>query len=1007
MDKPNETQDQDSAPSKSPVGRLVLNGVAVALCSGTIPGVALWTAVFWMSGVYSSRCLSTNGFAPCRESLHNIISDMLQANVVGVIAEGLFGMLFDSSGGVICGYLGTSLHIIGWLLMILPLRNARTSSDSFANHLMLPALHCINIGAAGLKWSLYNFMLQWSGRQGKVMYTKNFCTQAGFLVPVVALAVVFLQAPIIVIPILLICFGVFALGVLHLATPSEKEVQGLSEDLLAQEFPPEGESLWDLIEDDEWMAKLKKRAIDLWQPEFFNELWEKFVSGFRQLNQPFDLETYGPSRCPWLVRQQYRVHHCFLVLLVGVNSAFCIISQTVAVGYVLPPGSLPIPSFLTGLLLAFYVSFVYFIIGSFIPPLVARIQDQKPPKALKKLCWLNVGGLLVAFVGATFRMWSTQMVMFAITAYVQATLPYLLSIHVYAYAPINMIGPTAAALAAPIVVVYLLVWWIIMARLESLTAFPFDEHACDMDVASVAPVVLVSFFFALFYAIIFSVRGNPKVPFLLPEEEESRCLAYGCKSLQEVASVMGFEGKKVVDPVVCLFYNTTEEQNTLVCTMIAENMKETMEQLPKGNLRNGINKGFIWQSNVEPEIYRSKLGYGLIVHPELFRFGAPRKKVDDDGKKKKKKKKRKNKDFNLRVVDIVSLRMVWAHGEWDKTPLILVETLETQPDGSTRPILQYPNLKMYNAESVPSATDRLLEECGGWDELSLNVNYSAPSLHKETFESPSYPGMVTVYQRHIVETDIHEQPHEMIERLAGIGLPDGTPFERQASRSGNVVLRLEWMTEEAIQKRDPKFVLKGAETTPASQLGRRKTMSMVMLDNNKQEDASKETNEPERLPSSIAAPLKALVQNCNTRPFTKHLVRLIRNGDKAALEEWIQGEEREHITHAFKDMHVWTGPDASGLFTQFFGLIPWSRLAAMSTESKSVKSFVLDLLTTDLKKTQAELDDVIEFERQVWAGELKVNSADPKEEHLPKDSIVARRKARVIRMYQERKDETS
>jgi len=809
--------------------------------------------------------------------------------------------------------------------------------------------------------------------------------------------------------IVMMCFGGAAILCVRFITPSSDEVQLLAEDLLAQEFTEEEYGFWDDGEDV--LPKLLKCFRDNCVPRTFAlKIWDSLQSGFRQLiisngDGGCQNKCLAPA-CHFMVRQQYRTHHFLIILVLGFVPAYCTVFQTAAVGYVMPETDLlkdvPFQIMMHGMILAIYIGFLTFIMNTFVPPIVAKILDQKPAKAFKKLIWLNVPLLLTAWICSLFRLWTTQMIMFACTAYIQALHPYLLSQHIYAYAPINMIGPTTTALAVPMLLIYLLTQHSTISKMEGITKFPFDPSATFLDVALISPLIRASMFIYFFYAIFFSWRGSPKVPPLLPEDETNRCLAYGCKNPSEVALVMDMDEKEGDDPQICLFYNTTEEQNTLVCTMIADNMKENMENLPKGNLKWAINKGFIWQSNVEPEIHRSKLGYGIVAHPELQRFGLRKpKKVDLDDeeqkKKAKKKKEKETKDFNSRVVDILSIRMVWAHGEHKNNPIILVETAEKPPDGPPRTILQYPNLKMYNAESVTSACDRLLEECGGWDELSAIVDYSSPSLHKETFESPSYPGMVTVYQRHIVEVTLHEQPPEMIERLAGIGLPGATPFERQASKSQrNVMVQLEWLTEAQVQQRDPKFVLKGQEKSAGSG-GRRKTLSNLVLDKTK-EDAA---NQNDRLPSSVAAPLKAIVQNCNTRTFTKHLVRLIRNGDKAALEEWIQGEEREYICHAFKDMHVWTGPDAAGLFTQFFSMIPWSQLAEMSTQSKSVKAVVLDLLTTDLKKTQSELDDVIEFERQVWAGELEVNQSDPLDVHLPKDSIVARRKARVLRMHHE------
>lgn len=159
----------------------------------------------------------------------------------------------------------------------------------------------------------------------------------------------------------------------------------------------------------------------------------------------------------------------------------------------------------------------------------------------------------------------------------------------------------------------------------------------------------------------------------------------------------------------------------------------------------------------------------------------------------------------IRVVEPVFIRLCWR-------TKVLVQESQRFPDGRMR------NRKMLIAEKKePSDGGGLLttviramcEELGLDAELlrqegMLQYRTDAYHFEMEQIESPSYPGLASLYRTHHVQVDILEGGMELFK---GCGLPACVPFQtEEMSALGTVTHFWKWYdTAEALQQGVVKF----------------------------------------------------------------------------------------------------------------------------------------------------------------------------------------------------------
>lgn len=156
----------------------------------------------------------------------------------------------------------------------------------------------------------------------------------------------------------------------------------------------------------------------------------------------------------------------------------------------------------------------------------------------------------------------------------------------------------------------------------------------------------------------------------------------------------------------------------------------------------------------------------------------------------------------VRVVDVVALRI---HPKHDRE-VVLVETAERFPDGRERAIKRLPGTMRQPYENSRDAAQRIVQDKLGMGDCKVSLDFTNEEVVEEKTESPSYPGVDTVYRKVIVEGVVSSRKKEV---LARIGLPHGLDWS--CADTENSTRFFEWMTEELAESQNVKLRADGFE----------------------------------------------------------------------------------------------------------------------------------------------------------------------------------------------------
>lgn len=156
----------------------------------------------------------------------------------------------------------------------------------------------------------------------------------------------------------------------------------------------------------------------------------------------------------------------------------------------------------------------------------------------------------------------------------------------------------------------------------------------------------------------------------------------------------------------------------------------------------------------------------------------------------------------VRVVDVVLLRLSAAK---DKDCL-LIEVGEQYPDGRRRTAYRVPGTKKFPHENSQETAMRVLKEFLSMDSVTVSFDFDSKEVYEEEMDSPSFPGVRTVYRKEIVQCYVDESNEE---RLRSIGLPDGSKWSAEDEKHN--VKFFAWMSEADALKMKVKLRAEGSE----------------------------------------------------------------------------------------------------------------------------------------------------------------------------------------------------
>jgi len=155
----------------------------------------------------------------------------------------------------------------------------------------------------------------------------------------------------------------------------------------------------------------------------------------------------------------------------------------------------------------------------------------------------------------------------------------------------------------------------------------------------------------------------------------------------------------------------------------------------------------------------------------------------------------------VRVVEIVVVRL--RAGAEDKC---IVEVAVDSTDRGKYDTLRLPAKIKPPHENTKRCCERVLATLG-LDETAVALNVDGRGICEEEYESPSYPGVMTIYKKEIVE-GIVDIAALGAEKGASVGLPDFQAWTMSDAKGSRFY---EWMTEGEADARNVQFYTKGSE----------------------------------------------------------------------------------------------------------------------------------------------------------------------------------------------------
>eukprot|EP00418_Pyrodinium_bahamense_P003165 CAMPEP_0179020298 /NCGR_PEP_ID=MMETSP0796-20121207/5308_1 /TAXON_ID=73915 /ORGANISM="Pyrodinium bahamense, Strain pbaha01" /LENGTH=766 /DNA_ID=CAMNT_0020716105 /DNA_START=1 /DNA_END=2301 /DNA_ORIENTATION=- len=146
----------------------------------------------------------------------------------------------------------------------------------------------------------------------------------------------------------------------------------------------------------------------------------------------------------------------------------------------------------------------------------------------------------------------------------------------------------------------------------------------------------------------------------------------------------------------------------------------------------------------------------------------------------------------VRVVDVVLLRIKYRAKD---AKLFLIQTTETFPDGRGRSdVNQLPGTKKEPHENAMQTAHRIIRNRLQFPDARIKFDFTAREYFEEDEDSPSYPGVRTVYRKEIFEGTITTTDGKVLSKL---GVSGGGQWSASDSKGYNRTFK--WLTEKQCQ----------------------------------------------------------------------------------------------------------------------------------------------------------------------------------------------------------------
>jgi len=152
----------------------------------------------------------------------------------------------------------------------------------------------------------------------------------------------------------------------------------------------------------------------------------------------------------------------------------------------------------------------------------------------------------------------------------------------------------------------------------------------------------------------------------------------------------------------------------------------------------------------------------------------------------------------VRVVDVVLLRILYKGKDGKK---FLIQSAETYPDGRVRTDLnQLPGTKKEPHENAMQTARRIVQERLNLVECRPKFDFTAREYFEEDEDSPSYPGVRTVYRKEIFEGIVTNTDPSFLKKIGASGGGDWTSQDSKGYQRTFC-----WLTEKQCEEKKVKL----------------------------------------------------------------------------------------------------------------------------------------------------------------------------------------------------------
>mmetsp|Transcript_2789 Transcript_2789/g.7072 ORF Transcript_2789/g.7072 Transcript_2789/m.7072 type:complete len:759 (-) Transcript_2789:75-2351(-) len=471
---------------ENPWLRLGIIFLCCAICTGVMPGAALFVQLFVDAGVGGSAC--GNGEGPACDEQYSFVSEAFtSAASIGLIATAAGGFLFDKYGGNFVAKAGVVIVIVGFVLLQVPLLGARYGNDGQTASFLPVAICALDFGCLINNYAA--FAMTWHLPKYQTLIatvSQSASSLTAFLPLLMQMVIGQTGLPLHVLFQMWLVLTVIACVATSRYVPTQEEFRAQAEKALGFP-PPRGDRI---------------------------SVWRLFVDANA---------TIGVH---------LRRHLVFVFTLAACFSVIVTYTSLAADYARLVFKSTELSHYLSGL-----STLASGVVGTIVPPILIYAGDRGGVGIFGVVAIIVLSYLVFTALLSVPTLLAQEATCMA-AALLKNVYPILAARYCMAYAMPQRVGGLIGVLNIYIILGSMPLMMVTYFWISSTPSTSMEHLSTPLFWMSLSTLVVLSGWTANFFFV-----GLPETPTLLPKDEEEMSIAFGCASFDEVASVTCLSGR--------------------------------------------------------------------------------------------------------------------------------------------------------------------------------------------------------------------------------------------------------------------------------------------------------------------------------------------------------------------------------------------------------------------------------------------------------------------------------